>query len=139
MKVEFFVAGISVPKARPRVTNKLTKRGFAITYTPKSTVQWERTIAMEYRDQCEGIYFERHIALRLYAEVVMPGSGPPATIRGDWENHAKSLCDALNGVAYADDAQIVEGRVMKRRARIGEKPGVHVLIEPFEVQKLLGF
>lgn len=142
LRAEFFVAGISVPKARPRVLRKTTKQGFAITYTPKTTVNWEKVIADEYRHQCPGIFFTREIPLRLYAEIVMPGTGPASTIRGDWENHAKSLCDALNTVAYDDDAQIVDGHAVKRRAHKGERPGVYILIEavgPIQPTMLGGF
>ncbi|MBR2734449.1 MAG: RusA family crossover junction endodeoxyribonuclease [Selenomonadaceae bacterium] len=37
---------------------------------------------------------------------------PPASLNfGDWDNHAKSICDALNGICFTDDRQIVEGHV----------------------------
>ena len=29
---------------------------------------------------------------------------------GDWDNYAKAICDGLNGVAYIDDQQVVDGR-----------------------------
>lgn len=32
---------------------------------------------------------------------------------GDWDNYAKSICDGLNGIAYEDDRQIIDGRVRK--------------------------
>ena len=131
MIARFFIAGISTPKARPRVV-RAKKTGFPITYTPKSTVQWERTITLEYQRQCKGIFFDKTLALRISIEIVMPGSGSPASIRGDWENHAKSLCDALNSVAWHDDSQITEAHVLKRRARKSEAVGVHVEIEAMD-------
>lgn len=128
MKASFFIRGVSIPKARPRVVRG-KKTAFPITYTPKSTVEWEKTVATEYKRQCVDVFFDRDIPLRISIEIVMPGSGSRATIRGDWENHAKSACDALNSVAWHDDAQIVGAHVIKRRARKGEAPGVHVEIE----------
>lgn len=32
---------------------------------------------------------------------------------GDWDNYGKTIGDALNRIAYADDCQIVDGRVRK--------------------------
>lgn len=137
MKASFFIPGISIPKARPRVVRG-KKSPFPIAYTPKSTVRWERTVATEYKRQCRGIFFAKDIPVKLDVEIVMPGSGSRATIRGDWENHAKSLCDALNLTAWHDDAQIVEAHVIKRRARKGEPAGVHVQIEAIaEAQSVL--
>jgi Holliday junction resolvase RusA-like endonuclease len=34
--------------------------------------------------------------------------------RPDFDNIEKSVCDALNGIAYADDGQIAEARTVKR-------------------------
>lgn len=128
-RAELFVQGTPIPKARPRVTNRRTKQGFAITYTPKPTVEWERLIAVEYQRQCRGIFFAKEIPLKFYTEIVCRGTGPISSIRGDWENFAKSCADALNGVAWHDDAQIVDGRAVKRRACKGERTGVYILIE----------
>jgi Holliday junction resolvase RusA-like endonuclease len=64
--------------------------------------------------------------------------GHKSSIRGDWENYAKACADALNGVAFNDDAQIVDGRTVKRRARKGEQCGAYIVIEPAqEVQSAL--
>ena len=41
----------------------------------------------------------------------------------------KIICDALNGIAWKDDAQIVDGRVLKHYSEV---PRTDVLIE--EVQ-----
>ena len=50
----------------------------------------------------------------------------PYTKKPDADNLAKAILDALNGVAYPDDAQIVKLTVRKR---YGEADMVHVLIE----------
>ena len=52
--------------------------------------------------------------------------GKPYTKKPDADNLAKAILDALNGVAYPDDAQIVTLTVRKR---YGEADMVHVLIE----------
>ena len=35
------------------------------------------------------------------------------TRKPDWDNVGKIICDALNGIAYRDDAQIVDALVRK--------------------------
>lgn len=47
-------------------------------------------------------------------------------IRPDWDNIGKVVCDALNGLAWHDDSQIVEALVEKR---YGLTPMVCVKIE----------
>ena len=36
------------------------------------------------------------------------------TSKPDWDNEGKLVCDALNGIVWRDDAQIADGRVLKR-------------------------
>lgn len=43
----------------------------------------------------------------------------------DADNIAKVICDALNGIAYADDSHIINLMINKK---YGENPGVHVSI-----------
>lgn len=135
-RASFFVPGTPIPKARPRVVRGKGK--FPITYTPKTTIRWERTVAAEFKRQCKGIFFEKSIALKFYAELVMPGAGSLTTIRGDIDNHGKSILDALNSLAFDDDSQITDLHVLKRRARKGEQTGAYIVIEPAsEVQSNL--
>ena len=48
------------------------------------------------------------------------------TKKPDLDNVAKIVCDALNGVAYKDDAQVVELRVHKR---FSENPQIQVIVK----------
>lgn len=49
-------------------------------------------------------------AVKLTAEVYKKII-PTALKFGDWDNHAKAICDALNGICYHDDKQITEAHV----------------------------
>lgn len=31
---------------------------------------------------------------------------------GDWDNHGKAISDALNGICFADDRQVIDGHVL---------------------------
>lgn len=97
-------------KGRPRVT----KTGH--TYTPKQTVDYEKQI----REAYNGPFFEEgmlSVKLRFTmsgTEIMIERVGlnpdveqPVSRLRGDIDNYAKSVLDALNGVAYSDDRQIV--------------------------------
>lgn len=55
------------------------------------------------------------------------------TKKSDADNIAKIICDALNGIAYHDDKQVVELLVSKRYARYGE-PHVGVTVMPLDMQ-----
>lgn len=49
-------------------------------------------------------------ATKLYAEV-FTRYDPTVLNSGDWDNHGKAIGDALNGICYDDDRQIVDGHV----------------------------
>jgi Holliday junction resolvase RusA-like endonuclease len=45
---------------------------------------------------------------------------------GDWDNFGKFICDALNGLAWLDDSQIDDGRVVVHRG--AQEPRVELLV-----------
>lgn len=110
-------------KQRPR----FRKVGnFVQTYTPKQTKSYEKLIADEYKKQ-NGVLFPTELPLELRIRAFM---GIPSTFskkkktraiegelrptkKPDADNIAKSILDGLNGVAYADDKQVVELSVKK--------------------------
>ena len=121
-EVRFTVYGDPVPKARPRVYGN---RGV----TPQKTKIQEQKIALVYKSQYHDAKFEKDVPLRMVVnfyigvsksetklrqEKMIAGEILPTKRTGDVENLAKLVMDALNGVGYYDDAQIVE-LVAKRR------------------------
>jgi Holliday junction resolvase RusA-like endonuclease len=48
----------------------------------------------------------------------------------DLDNLAKGVLDALNGLAYHDDGQVCELKIVKYHAAEGETPGVLVELKP---------
>lgn len=137
MKAEFTVMGNPRGKGRPRFSNK---GGFTRTYTPSKTVSYEHLVALEYERQCGGMYFDKGIPLRMVIEAYLP---IPTSVskkkhdqmvakelyplkKADSSNILKAVEDALNGVAYHDDVQFVDSRVMRF---YGEVPRVEVMIE----------
>lgn len=121
MTVQFTVLGKIKGKARPR----MTKAGH--TYTPSDTVTYEKAVQLMYKNQCKGIFFgdKQPIGIYIKAMFAIPKSYTKAkkeliqrgellpTKKPDADNIAKIICDALNGIAYEDDVQIVNMYVDK--------------------------
>lgn len=131
--IQFFVRGIPKGKARPRVT----RTGHA--YTPAATVAWEKQVklaavhAMGSTPMPDG-YFVMRLTFcftppKSYAKKrreSLLGDGSPMPHKPDIDNLVKSVLDACNGIAYKDDAAVVE---IDARKRYGEEDGVQVTIE----------
>lgn len=110
-EVRFVVEGRPVPKARPR----MTKNGHV--YTPAKTVDAESAIAEAYAKASIATHGK---IVKLAGDVkIRMGFMMPDRRRSDWDNLAKLVCDALNGVAYDDDTQIVDAHIFKAQAKFG--------------------
>lgn len=135
--VTFAVPGEAVAKGRPR----FSRNGH--TYTPEKTVNYENLVRVCYKEQVRRKPFERGIPLRMSVEVYMQipktaskkkqeamvGKKILPTKKPDCSNLLKSIEDGLNGVAYADDSQVVMEKVVKY---YGEYPETIVRIGVFE-------
>lgn len=125
MNITFCIPGDPQGKARPKVTR--LKNGYSHTYTPDKTVAYEELIRLRYCDAADGFRFEagKPLRMRVVAIFGIPKSKPKKTQtamklnmirptkKPDFDNIFKIICDALNGIAYADDAQIVEAQISK--------------------------
>lgn len=138
-EIKFTVRGEPYGKGRPR----FAPNGHA--YTPEKTADYERLVQLEYATQVRGkdknIPEGVCLVIKVYAYYPIPKNTPKwkipymldGTIRPlnkpDWDNIAKIIADSLNGVAYHDDAQIVDGMVRKFYS---DKPRVEVTISEAE-------
>ena len=130
--VSFLVPGVPVAKGRARFS---ARGGVARTYTPAKTVAYEAAVrseavrAMFGRPPLEGPLLARLIA---YFPPLKSGPkarrGGPMTARPDADNVAKAVLDALNGVVYGDDAQVVSLHVSKARRMEGDEDPVGVFV-----------
>ena len=95
-------------------------------YTPEQTVTYENWIRLCYQrkypgvklaapvEVSVGIYFavpksySKERTTKCLANVIRP------TCKPDADNVLKAVCDALNGIAYADDREITDTRTYKR-------------------------
>lgn len=124
-------AGIRVVKPKQKGT-----KVFARHFTPKQTRDFERAVT-EYALP----NFERPLTGPIAVDVLAVLPRPqrykdgacrwPDNEKGkkpDLENIMKAIFDALNGVAYLDDAQIVSTRSLKVIAAASEKPHLRVRV-----------
>ena len=125
----FAIPGDPVGKARPRFSGH--------AYTPDKTKAYEDRVRWAYR-AAHGPTFDGPVKLRIVARYRIPKSAPKKTReamdagriaptkRPDLDNVCKIIMDALNGMAYADDAQVCEITAGKSYA---VEPRVTVQIE----------
>lgn len=136
--MEITVEGEPKGKGRPR----FTRSGHA--YTPDATRQYEHLIAVRAREAMRGlppIVKPTAIRMTIVATFRVPVSWPKkrrtAALQGvlhhthkpDVDNVTKAVCDALNGIVYEDDSQVVDIKVTKT---YGEAPAVKIYIETLE-------
>ena len=136
MRAKFCIHGDPQGKGRPRFS---TVCGHVHTRTPDETVLYENLVKTEYRQQV-GVKFpdDAMLDVRIFAYYTIPKSVSKRkrqamlerkirpTKKPDWDNVGKVICDSLNGIAYRDDAQVVDSMVRKF---YGEDPKVVVTIE----------
>lgn len=126
--VSFTIPGPPQGKARPKVVR--IKTGASVTYTPDKTVRYEELVRLRYQAAANGLRFADNaaVAVEITAWYPIPKSkskrvkaamlaGQMApTKKPDCDNVLKIICDALNGIAYRDDAQIVKVQLAKEYA-----------------------
>lgn len=117
--VSFEVPGKPHAKQRP----KFARRGrFVTTYTPDETINAETFIRLTAAPHFDAP-LSGPVAIEVLAVFQPPASWSGAKTRRmlgsahlqkpDYDNVIKTVGDALNGIAYADDAQIAEARCRK--------------------------
>lgn len=136
-RFSFTVWGEVVGSARPRVT----KHG---TYIPARTRKYRKAIQDAFIASCGGrvspIPKGTPVKLSIIVQRALPKSRPRKidsesdTFKPDVDNIAKNVMDALNGLAWDDDSQVVEQSIRKMdRKRVAE----HICVEISDVFDVL--
>lgn len=118
-------------------------RRHARMYTPDETLRAERAIAAACREAMaeagiQPLPFGPHepVILTVDAYRPLPESRPksvrsePDTYKPDADNEAKLVMDALNGLVWADDAQVVDLHVRKHPRARGQSARMDISIAP---------
>jgi Holliday junction resolvase RusA-like endonuclease len=126
------IPGIARGKGRPRFGN-------GRAYTDKATGNAEAFIRLCAAQAMQGAApLQGALEVRMAVTVGVPASWPRKrrqealegvlrpTGRPDWDNVAKLASDALNGIVWLDDAQVVQATVSKH---YGEAPSTVIEVK----------
>lgn len=118
--IYFVVDGEVRPKERPRFTRS------GVIFTPQRTLDYEQRVKASYMSEYPfGMAFPEcpvEMVINIYVQVPASYSKKKQdelifnecpTRRPDIDNQLKAIADALNGVAYTDDKQVVSVKVRK--------------------------
>ena len=147
MQINFTVNGKPFGKQRP----KFSRVGnYVKTYTPDKTVNYENLGQFAFMEQVgsnDNLPFKDALEVSMIAYYPIAKSKPKKTKlrmslgyelptkKPDCDNIAKAVLDALNGIAFDDDAQVVKLHVYKKYA---DTPRVEVSIrEVFDYDQSL--
>lgn len=108
----FVIPGTPVAKGRPRM-------GRYGTYTPKKTVEYENLVRLSFMEadgkQQEGylcanikLYFPIPKSQSKKKKMLMQQGEIRPDKKPDCDNCIKSILDSINGIAYADDSQVIK-------------------------------
>lgn len=109
-------------------------------YTPKTTQLYEQAVAQEARlSMGSRSPFDGPVEVKLQVFVPIPSSYNKAkreacrmgdlfpTATADLDNVCKSVLDALNGIVFMDDSQVVDAHLTKRYS---DEPCVICIVAP---------
>ena len=124
--IDFTVYGQAIPMARPRVCH--TVAGVR-TFNPASSTAWKQCVALQSLEHRPSELMEGPLELELTFHLMRPKSKPRRVklpdCKPDLDNLEKAVMDALEGLFYRNDSQIVSKTARKV---YGDPPRVDVRI-----------
>lgn len=128
--VLFFVPG----KPAPQGSKRHVGRGILVE-SSKEVGPWRERVALAAHNAMSGrALFDGAVSVCLNFVLPRPKSAPKsrtpaATKRPDLDKLERAVLDALTGVCFADDSQVVSLSGYKRIADLGETAGVEIRVE----------
>jgi Holliday junction resolvase RusA-like endonuclease len=148
VRVSFAVRGYSLGKgrAKSRIVAPRGMKPFVSHYTPAKTRNFETSITFQAQHAMGSVApFEGPVRVLIVSVHVVPASWSSTkrakalagairpNVKPDFDNIGKLICDAMNGIVYLDDKQIVDGRVVKW---YGPIPMMEVTVTPLDEDAL---
>lgn len=121
---------------KPISQGSKTRTKFGMRESSKDLAPWRERLTYTARQSYGAAPpIARTTPVTLVLEFVMPRpsaapkrSTPPAIRMPDLDKCIRAVGDALTGVVFMDDAQVVDIRATKRIAELDEGPGVHIRV-----------
>ncbi len=143
--ISFTVYGEPVAQGRPKFT---TVGGFARAYDPAKSSDYKQYIKLAAREYAPESLWVGAISIVITAYRSMPKyiSGSPErakaaergdilpTSKPDADNYLKGVKDALKGVIWKDDSQVVDAYVGKRYSA---KPRIEIIITQIDIPPIV--
>lgn len=139
MEIKITVPGQPVPQGRPRFSAK----PFPHAYDPKPSVEYKKRVKYHASKNSPDNLLEGalDVEVQIYKETLKSFSKAKKaaaeakelrpTTKPDADNYAKGILDALKGVIWQDDGQVVRLTCEKFYA---QKPRAEITIRPLETQ-----
>jgi len=128
--VRFTVYGIARPKGSTRAFMPKGARFPIVTSDNKSVRGWEESVRAAIQQHCADTFFHGPVAVRIVFELPRPKTLPKRVTahvkKPDLDKLARGSLDAMKGVLWNDDAQVVELQVSKRYAPVQPQARVEV-------------
>lgn len=135
--IQFTIYGEPVAQGRPRFT---TQHGYVRAYDPQKSRDYKHTVRLAALDACpQRLLGPLVMKVDIYRSIPKSWSKVKQnhadmglikpTLKPDVDNYVKGIKDALNGVCYVDDSQVVVLFISKHYSK---QPRVEIVIQEDE-------
>lgn len=138
MMILVTIPGEPVGQGRPRAA---VIAGKPRIYSPKASSEWRAKASYYMREQAKAYTTSPYagpVSVEIEAVFTLPKSKcrkknpvterTACTKKPDFDNIAKAVCDAANGILFVDDSQVFECLIVKLYGRQDEAPFVRVKV-----------
>jgi Holliday junction resolvase RusA-like endonuclease len=130
MRIEFVVRGVAIPKGSTKAFMRPGLRFPVVTADNTKTKPWQEQVRMMAQEEAPRLLWLGAVRLEVGFFLPRPKSLPKKVLRHvrkpDLDKLLRAIKDALKGVIYRDDAQVVSVVTSKEYA---ETPFVRVIVE----------
>jgi crossover junction endodeoxyribonuclease RusA len=117
MTLKFTVLGVARPKGSTRAFMRPGMKFPIVTSDNKSVKGWEESVRAAIQQHAAGVFFHGSVLVRIAFHLPKPKSAPkrwqPHLKKPDLDKLARGSLDAMKGVLWNDDSQVVELHVTK--------------------------